>query len=188
MADVEDDAASSVGSVFMWSHGQRREERYDEGENLTHRQLMQLAENKYRLMVDQGEWNKPTAQDRQIQALTSQIEHLQKKAVASAPPKSATKPKTDTKGDSKPKTTTAKQGSSSKKSSKDFAWKKVAPKEGEAKTKTVDGKKYHWCPNHKAWTIHSPSECHGVADSKEYKLKQAASSIAKMHAEDSDDE
>ena len=40
-----------------------------------------------------------------------------------------------------------------------FAWKKVKPKDDEAKVKTVSGKQYHWCEKHKAWTVHSPSEC-----------------------------
>jgi hypothetical protein len=26
--------------------------------------------------------------------------------------------------------------------------------------KTVDGKKYHWCIKHQAWTIHTPGNCH----------------------------
>ena len=38
-------------------------------------------------------------------------------------------------------------------------WKTVPPKEGEELIKTVNGKKYHWCPNHKAWTLHTPEEC-----------------------------
>lgn len=40
-----------------------------------------------------------------------------------------------------------------------WAWKEVPPKEGEGKTKTVNGKEYHWCPNHEAWTLHTPKEC-----------------------------
>ena len=40
-------------------------------------------------------------------------------------------------------------------------WMMVKPKEGEPKKKTVDGKEYHWCPNHEAWTRHSPEECKG---------------------------
>ena len=23
----------------------------------------------------------------------------------------------------------------------------------------MNGKEYHWCPNHNAWTLHTPEEC-----------------------------
>ena len=36
------------------------------------------------------------------------------------------------------------------------------PKEGEPENKTVNGKEYHWCKNHAAWTRHKPSECKGL--------------------------
>jgi hypothetical protein len=38
-------------------------------------------------------------------------------------------------------------------------WKKKEPAEKEPSTKTVNGKKYHWCPKHKLWTIHTPNDC-----------------------------
>jgi hypothetical protein len=39
------------------------------------------------------------------------------------------------------------------------AWKKVAPKNNEATTKTVNSKTFHWCSKHKMWTVHKPTEC-----------------------------
>jgi hypothetical protein len=39
------------------------------------------------------------------------------------------------------------------------AWKRVPLKVGEPKTKTMDGKTYHYCPNHKAWCIHTLDQC-----------------------------
>jgi hypothetical protein len=39
------------------------------------------------------------------------------------------------------------------------AWKKVAPKGTEATTKSVNDKTFNWCPKHKMWTVHKPSEC-----------------------------
>ena len=42
------------------------------------------------------------------------------------------------------------------------AWVYVHPKEGEKQSKTVDGKDYHWCPNHSRWTRHKPSDCKGI--------------------------
>ncbi|MFN9978688.1 MAG: hypothetical protein ACK53Y_02180, partial [bacterium] len=44
-----------------------------------------------------------------------------------------------------------------------YKWKLIPPKDGELTTKMVlvDGvrKKYYWCVNHNAWTLHSPAEC-----------------------------
>ncbi len=39
-----------------------------------------------------------------------------------------------------------------------FAWKGVAPKEGEPKSKVVKGKTYHWCTHHAnpLWSLHNP--------------------------------
>ena len=45
-----------------------------------------------------------------------------------------------------------------KKEDKKWAWKTIAPKNGET-TKKFAGKLCHWCPNHVAWTLHTPEEC-----------------------------
>ena len=46
-----------------------------------------------------------------------------------------------------------------KKQKKDEAWIKVPPNDGEVKTKTVNGKTWHWCIHHMSWTMHKPEEC-----------------------------
>ena len=38
----------------------------------------------------------------------------------------------------------------------------TSPKVNEKQNKTVEGKDYHWCPNHNRWTRHRPSECKGI--------------------------
>jgi hypothetical protein len=38
----------------------------------------------------------------------------------------------------------------------------VPPKTGEKQYQKVEGKDYHWCPNHNRWTRHRPSECKGI--------------------------
>jgi hypothetical protein len=42
-----------------------------------------------------------------------------------------------------------------------YDWKKTSPAAGKSHTFVWpdNGKTYHWCPNHKAWAIHSPDEC-----------------------------
>jgi hypothetical protein len=55
------------------------------------------------------------------------------------------------------------QMSEKQKRDEKYKWKLIPPKDGESTTKRVlvDGerKKYHWCVHHKAWTLHSPTEC-----------------------------
>lgn len=48
-----------------------------------------------------------------------------------------------------------KRGKNKKNTDNKYAWKKVPPKEEESHTKDVNGKTYHWCPHHSAWTIHT---------------------------------
>jgi hypothetical protein len=43
-----------------------------------------------------------------------------------------------------------------------YTWKKIAPKDGEAKSKPYEDRTYHWCGKHKYWTIHTEAECTGV--------------------------
>ena len=63
-----------------------------------------------------------------------------------------------------------------------FAWKDVAPKKDDPKTKGVNRKTYHWCPKHKAWTLHKPEEC---------RLKEHVAQVSETddnNSEDQDDE
>ena len=49
---------------------------------------------------------------------------------------------------------------SDKKATNDtWAWKEIAPKEGEPKKKTVKGKEYNFCKHHKKWCLHTKEEC-----------------------------
>jgi hypothetical protein len=51
-------------------------------------------------------------------------------------------------------------GRGSRPNTGEWAWKDVAPLEGEPTTQIVGGKTYHWCPRHVQSTIHSPEDCH----------------------------
>ncbi len=57
----------------------------------------------------------------------------------------------------------AAQMSEKQKREEKYKWKLIPPKDEESTTKSVlvdgEGKKYHWCVHHKAWTLHSPTEC-----------------------------
>ena len=47
-----------------------------------------------------------------------------------------------------------------------WAWKSIAPQASQPKTKQVNAKVYHWCPNHVKWCIHTPAECKGLTGNK----------------------
>jgi hypothetical protein len=74
-------------------------------------------------------------------------------------------------------------------------WRTTPPKDKEKESKMVEEKKYHWCPNHKAWTCHKPSECKGIAysgkrtaQSQETKQKETKLKISKALTAISDDD
>ena len=90
---------------------------------------------------------------------------------------------------------------------KKWKWKTLPPKQGESTTKLrmVDGveRKYHWCHNHKKWTLHSPQECKGTGyygnirgrkDKREtiktnlQNMQIAFQALSASMAEDSDDD
>ena len=47
-----------------------------------------------------------------------------------------------------------------------FAWKLIPPAEGDKTSKMWNKKKYHWCPKHDAWTVHTPEACNLPAKSE----------------------
>jgi hypothetical protein len=113
------------------------------------RTLMDGVENIYKLRVESGTW-KPSLVSplNEIQALQAQVQAL-----------SAQINKNDT--------PTSEGNSSSRnakrqaKKEKD-AWKAVPPGANEVKTKSFENRTYHWCPNHKMWTMHKPEDCQGI--------------------------
>jgi hypothetical protein len=68
-----------------------------------------------------------------------------------------------------------------------WAWKTKKPEPGAPKTKMVQKKKYHWCPTHEMWTLHSPEECKGKNFSPNDRSKESgnvADSKRKVEEED----
>ena len=72
-----------------------------------------------------------------------------------------------------------------------MAWRFVAPAEGAAKKKEVNGKNWFWCPYHKSWTRHNteaknPEDRCRLEQSKDAtkstKPSQSAKSDKRSHA------
>ena len=134
-----------------------KQDEYNEGKDITAKGLMELAENKYKNMVNDGVWKAPTQEQETIVNLTAQVAQLQKKVKAAARTQTRAR-KGDKQQDDKDKDKSGKPDKEKKK--REYpAWKKVAPKDGEPNTKVVNGRTYHWCKHHQLWTSHKESEC-----------------------------
>lgn len=127
---------------------------YDEGNDISPDRLMLLAANRYKTMKQDQEWNAPSVEQEQIIALKAQVDKLKISKANKDKKDTSTKEKTG----GKPY---AKKDQQFKKRKPRPAWMFVAPKQGQAEKKTVDGKEYHWCKKHEAWGRHLPSKCEG---------------------------
>ena len=117
---------------------------YEDGsKDFTEDQLMEVALNKYKVLMELDKWNTPSAQDSKMVALTTKIDALKLQG-------SSTSSYND------------KKKGNNHKSKADNAWKKIVPGEGEPKRKSVGKMTYHWCINHQYWTLHSSTKCKGI--------------------------
>jgi hypothetical protein len=129
------------------------QEEYFDGANLTPKALMQLALNKYKTLVEAERWNAPSDEEIKIIALEAKVEKMSKE-------NKATKQTTST-GTNKSTKKASGDGTKVNKKKDKPAWVYKKPKDGEPKTKTVEGKEWHWCPKHEAWGAHLASACLG---------------------------
>jgi hypothetical protein len=127
----------------------RKENDYDEGALIVvdNDQIMALALEKYRAIVQKGTWMQTPTEDLKFIALRTELSTVQSelKQLKQNPVKTTTKaPGTKTKTTGKVNRNTGK-----------YAWKGVAPKAGEPHEKTVDGKVYIHCPHHQGteWVL-----------------------------------
>jgi hypothetical protein len=109
-------------------------------EDCNSRTLMNNVENAYKLRVEEGTWTPG------IDKKTDDITAL--KAEIEAFKTSINEKKERGSGRMDAKTRNEK-----------YAWKKIPPSAGESKTKTFEERIYHWCGNHKMWTMHTEAQC-----------------------------
>ncbi|KAI2511637.1 hypothetical protein MHU86_2703 [Fragilaria crotonensis] len=172
----------------------KKEDFYEEGGQVEYQQLMDWALNKFKTRKESEQWCLKTTEEETIIALQSQVKTLMsnQKKPNPASGKSSGGGKKDNK-----------QGNKKDKGKGKFrvedlpAWVHVHPKEGEKQSKTVEGKDYHWCPNHNRWTRHKPSDCKGIGfkggpkkdqGNKGQDSKQPSMKLAKALAAISDDD
>ena len=157
LANLFNRYAAASDKAFV-NYIKKKKEDYDEGNDILPNQLMVLAANKYKAMVESKEWRALDEQAEQIIALQAQVKKLANNASKGKGKGAKATPKA-TKGSASSK----KQGQDQTKAEKNRKpdWMLVKPSEGQPKTKKVNNKTYHWCPNHQSWTIHTPADCKG---------------------------
>ena len=121
-----------------------QQDAYEDGsKDFTKDGLMEIVLNKYKVLIESNKWNTPSAQDSKIVALTAEIDALKMQSTPTS-------------------TYNNKRKGNNRKSQVDYAWKKNPPGKGEPTEKVVEKMTYHWCINHKFWTLHSSTDCKGI--------------------------
>ena len=121
---------------------------------------MQLAQDKFEAHEEMGVWGQLSEEHAEIVVMKAQLEKAMPKQTK----------------DSKSKKKVMEKESSNKKQKRDDTWKIIKPKPGEACTKQVKNKTYHWCKNHKEegmWVIHRPEDCRNKPKQEEAQANKA---------------
>ncbi|MFN7676944.1 MAG: hypothetical protein ACK5N5_00310 [Synechococcales cyanobacterium] len=120
--------------------------------------LMDEAESFYLNLREGRSWKKPHDDRARAYALKASDASVSSDSSQDMEPSTPKKPSSTLKKYVKAFAATEKQLREQR-----YKWKQIPPKDGESTTKRVlvDGvrKKYYWCVNHQALTLHSPQEC-----------------------------
>ena len=127
--------------------------------------IMRFAEQFWTDRTNNGTWGKPTHEEQQLIALTSQLKSFKASGPSSKMDKTSISTKPTSKKDEKNRKAKGKRNFDPY--TPDQAWKWVAPKSGEAKNKVHKGRTFYWCINHQhkdtkkkgMWVSHEPSKC-----------------------------
>jgi hypothetical protein len=124
--------------------------KWEQGANMSLKQNMNSCLIKFKTLKMKGLWEIPSPEQEQIIALTA--------AVTSLKSKSGKEAKRSSRGSDGKRESANSGGRTPRKDDGAFAWKGVAPKDGEPKSKVVKGKTYHWCHHHAnpLWALHNP--------------------------------
>jgi hypothetical protein len=128
-------------------HAKDEYSKWEQGAPMTLKEYMASALTKYKTLKMKGLWEAPSPEQEQIIALTAAISSLKTKSNKARDSKTGDRKKDH-----------AAIGKGPRKNDGDFAWKDIAPKEGEPKKKVMKGKTYYWCTHHTnpMWALHSP--------------------------------
>lgn len=137
---------------------EKQKDKFDEGEDVTEKTLMQVALVKYKDRKRSDTWQAPSREEEEIVALKAEIGELKKAKANTLATEKGKKPNANAKKGADGKSKTRAERLAIK-----YAWKLVPPAPGDPTMKDFEKKTYHFCPNHNnglgAWVIHHPSKC-----------------------------
>ena len=143
--------------VFV-SYIGRKLEKYEEGENITSETLMQLGNNKFKLLKEGGLWNAPSDEEEKILALQTEVKKLQKNLSK----------KSDTKKTEKKSRVVDKPKRKTKLEKPSWFFKEPSSEELQ-KPKFWNNRNWYWCSPKTGgkcegiFRAHKPSDCEGKA-------------------------
>jgi polyhydroxyalkanoate synthesis regulator phasin len=138
---------------------EKKEEYYEEGNDLQANELMSLAKTKWSIHKQKHLWNAPSKQEEKILALKAKVKKLE-----SQHSNKKIKNKSNKGGASA--STLSSQNQSTGDGARYDPWMFVPPKDGEAQPKVVGKKQFWWCSNHNKWCHHTTDKCKGFNVSK----------------------
>ena len=140
-----------------------KQEKYEEGKRYTPDQLMQLADNKFRLLKEKGIWDTPSESEEKILALEAKIAKLSKTTRKSIPKRK--KKSSEDEGD-KVRSSTNKKSKTSDKPQ----WMFQRPRDEDLrKPRTWNGSQWWYCHPDTGgkysgvYRVHKPHKCRGTA-------------------------
>ena len=124
----------------------KKRDHYDEGGELSTDTLMTFDKNKFKALKADGVWTAPTPDEKRIISLTAQLQYMSVSA-------------TTLKGEKLTQVPPVVDGEIAINNERDRLrniCQKIPPMAVGETSKVVENKKYHLCPNHKAWCTHLP--------------------------------
>jgi len=152
----------------------RKQERYDEGDELTATMLMNLADTKFKQLKDKEIWEAPSPEEEKLIALEAKVQALKQKFAGkrrqSGNDESPSPAKKQKKGDGKQDDSSgnSKGGRSNKKEKPKWMFERPAD-DKLREPREWNGKKWYWCSPETGgkctgqYRIHKPSKCEGKA-------------------------
>jgi hypothetical protein len=126
---------------------EKKEEYYEEGNDLGANELMSLAKTKWSIRKQKHLWNTPSKQEEKILALKAKVKKLE-----SQRSNKKTQNKSNKGGASASTLSSQNQLPGNGASSSRYdPWMFVPPKDGEAQPKVIGKKQFWWCTNHNKW-------------------------------------
>ena len=149
-------AASDKTFIKYISH---KMEKYEEGEDVDPDKLMQLADNKFRLMKEKGTWNAPSEEEEKILALQAEVQLLKK-----------SRPRGQKGNDKKDRKVRKPKEANNRNHNTKPEWMSSKPNsEDISKSREWKGRKWWWCGEETGgkcapaqWRAHHPKECRGT--------------------------